>query len=92
MQRLSCIDTYEAEDRVHSGPTPHNTVPALTKHPSQNVSSHCRRIAEAATPSQAPGAGPRHARPGVRAVGCAGTDRTGCEFYVAQKLLALAPV
>src|SRR2546425_11901425 len=40
---------------------PHNTLPALTKSPSQNVSGHRRLISEAATPSQAPGAGTRRA-------------------------------
>jgi len=40
MQNLSCIDTYEADDRVQSGSTQHHTVPALTKHPAHNVSSH----------------------------------------------------
>ena len=35
LQSLSCIETYEADDRVQAGSTPHNTVLALTKHPSQ---------------------------------------------------------
>jgi len=84
MHSLSCIETSSADDRVQSGSTQHHTLPALTKNPSHNVSSHRRLIAEAATLSQAPDESSRRALHSVL-TGCGATTDTEIALYMTVK-------